>query len=155
VPDNPAPRPSFGRALAEAARKMTKLHRRALADFDSDFPSWMLYTLLKEKGVPLRPDEIAAELNLRIDLAEPDALRVLDRAASAGYVTFQPDDPAAATTLTEAGAAHFARLYAHSRTTTDRATEGIDPAMLDTALTVLLAVEERAAALGALTPSAT
>jgi DNA-binding MarR family transcriptional regulator len=148
VPENPARRPSFGRALGEAARKMTKLHRRALADFDSDFPSWMLYTLLTEKGVPLRADEIAAELELRMDLAEPDTLRVLDSAAAAGHITFQPDDPAAATTLTEAGVAHFASLYAHARRTTDRAMEGIDPAMLETALTVLLAVDERATALG-------
>jgi DNA-binding MarR family transcriptional regulator len=148
MPDNPAPRPSFGRALAEAARRMTKLHRRALADFDSDFPTWMLYTLLKEKGVPLRADEVAAELNLRMDLAEPDTLQVLNRAAAAGHITFQPDGPTAATTLTEAGAAHFASLYAHARETTDRALDGIDPAMLETALTVLLAVDERATALG-------
>ena len=144
--ENPAPRPSFGRALGEAAHKMTKLHRRALADFDCDFPSWMLYTLLKEKGVALRADEIAAELHLRMDLAEPDTLRVLDRAAAAGHITFQPADPAAATTLTEAGAAHVASLYAHARETTDRAVDGIDPAMLETALTVLLAVDERATA---------
>ncbi|MFE2431616.1 MarR family winged helix-turn-helix transcriptional regulator [Streptomyces sp. NPDC059373] len=146
MPDNPAPRPSFGRALGEAARQMTKLHRRALTDFDSDFPSWMLYTLLKEKGVPLRAEEIAAELELRMDLAEPGAFQVLDRAAAAGHITFQPDEPAAAITLTQAGAAHFASLYAHARETTDRAVEGIDPAMLETALTVLLAVDERATA---------
>jgi hypothetical protein len=125
---------------------MTKLHRRALADFDSGFPAWMLYTLLKERGVPLRADEIAAELELRIDLAEPDTLQVLDRAAAAGHITFQPGDPAAATTLTEAGAAHFASPYAHGRKTTDRAVGDIDPAMLETALTALLAVDERATA---------
>jgi hypothetical protein len=146
MPDNPAPRPSFGRALGEAARQMTKLHRHALADFDCDFPSWMLYTLLKEKGVPLRRDEIAAELDLRMDLAEPATRQVLDRAAAAGYITFQPDDPAAGTALTEGGAAYFASLYAHSRETTDRALDGIDPAMLETTLTVLLAVDERATA---------
>ena len=37
--ENPTPRPSFGRALGEAARQLTKLHRRALADCGSDFPS--------------------------------------------------------------------------------------------------------------------
>lgn len=144
--DNPAPRPSFGRALGEAARQLTKLHHRALADFDCDFPSWMLYTLLKEKGAPLRADEIAAELNLRMDLAAPDTLRVLDRAAAAGHITFHPGDPAAATTLTEAGAAHFASLYAHSRKTTDRVVDGIDPATVAAAVTVLIAVRERAIA---------
>ena len=72
---------------------------------------------------------------------------MLDRAAAAGYVTFRPDDPAAATTLTEAGAAHFASMYAHARKVTDSALDGIDPAMLETALTVLLAVDERATAL--------
>jgi hypothetical protein len=106
----------------------------------------MLYTLLKEKGVPLRADEIAAELEVRMDLAESGTLQVLDRAASAGHITIQPDDPAAATTLTEAGAAHFASLYAHGRKITDSALDGIDPAMLETALTVLLAVDEQAVA---------
>ena len=48
--------------------------------------------------------------------------------------------------LTEAGATHFADVYAHARTTTDAAFDGIDPAMLDTALTVLLAVNDRATA---------
>jgi len=146
MPENPAPRPSFGRALGETARQLTKLHRRALSEYGSDFPSWMLYTLLKEKGVPLRAEEIAAELELRMDLAEPDTFPLLERAATAGHITFRPDKPAAAVTLTEAGAAYFANLYAHARETTDRATEGIDSVMLDTALTVLLAVDERATA---------
>lgn len=148
MPENPAPRPSFGRALGEAARTMTKLHRRALADFDCDFPSWMLFTLLREKGVPLRADEIAAELDRRMDLAEPATRQVLGRAAAAGHIAFEPGGQTAAITLTETGAAHFAAVYAHSREVTDRATDGIDPAMLETALAVLLAVDERATVLG-------
>ncbi|WP_406229572.1 hypothetical protein [Nocardia sp. NBC_01009] len=145
--ENPAPGPSFGRAFGEAAHKLTKLHRRALADFGSDFPSWMLYTLLKEKGVPLPADTIAAELNLRMDLAPEDTRQLLDRAATAGHITCQPDDPRAATVLTEVGAAYFASLYAHARTVTDSALDDIDPAMLETALTVLLAVNQRATTL--------
>jgi len=147
VTENPAPRPSFGRAFGEAAHKLTKLHRRALADFGSDFPSWMLYTLLKEKGVPLSADTIAAELNLRMDLAQADTLQIIDRAATAGHITFESGDPATAAVLTEVGAAYFASLYAHARSVTDSALDGIDPAMLETALTVLLAVDECATTL--------
>src|SRR6185369_17893921 len=53
---NSAPRPSFGRALGETSSQIGKLHRRALADFDTDFPTWMLLTLMAEKGVPLSVD---------------------------------------------------------------------------------------------------
>lgn len=142
--DNPVPRPSFGQALGQTSRQVGKLHHRALADFDTDFPTWMLLTSLKEKGVPLLVGEVVRELNLRMDLAEPDTVLVLERAAAAGHVTYLPGNHPATAELTEAGAAHFADVYAHARKTTDAAFEGIDPAMLDTALTVLLAVNERA-----------
>jgi hypothetical protein len=143
---NPASRPSFGRALGETSRLIGKLHHRALADFDSDFPTWMLLTLLKEKGVPLPIDEVAKELNQRLDLAEPDTLQVLERAAAAGHVTYQTGNNPATAELTQAGTDHFAALYAHARKVTDIALEGIDPDELNTALTVLLAAKERAAA---------
>ncbi|QFY06904.1 hypothetical protein GBF35_09530 [Nonomuraea phyllanthi] len=143
---NPESRPSLGRALGETARLIGKLHRRALADFDSDFPTWMLLTLLWEAGDPLPLDEVVKELNRRLDLAEPDTLRVLEHAAAAGHITYQPDDAAAPAELTEAGTDHFTALYAHARKVTDAAFEGIDPAGLDTALTVVLAAGERAAA---------
>src|SRR4051794_26918352 len=140
------PQPTFGRALGEAARWLTKLHRRALADLVCDFPTWMLYTLLTEKGGALPVDQIATELNLRMDLAAPDTRRVLDRAAAAGHVTFRPDDPATVAALTESGTAYFASLYAHARAATDRAVDGVDPAMVTSAVTVLVAVQERAIA---------
>jgi hypothetical protein len=143
---NPASRPSFGRALGETSRLIGKLHHRALADLDSDFPTWMLLTLLEEKGVPLPVDEVVKELNQRLDLAEPDTLEVLERAAAAGHVTFQPENTPATAELTEAGTDHFAALYAHARKVTDVAFEGIDPDELNTALTVVLAAKERAAA---------
>jgi hypothetical protein len=50
--------------------------------------------------------------------------------------------------LTEAGTDHFAALPAHAPTGADVAFEGTDPADLNTALTVMLAAKERAAALG-------
>jgi hypothetical protein len=143
---NPASRPSFGRALGELNRLVGKLHRRALEDFDSDFPTWMLLTLLEEKGVPLAVDEVAKELNQRLDLAEPDTLRVLERAAAAGHVTHRLENAASTVELTEAGMDHFAALYAHARKVTDAAFGGIDPDELDTALTVVLVAKERAAA---------
>ncbi|MEW9531641.1 MarR family winged helix-turn-helix transcriptional regulator [Microbispora sp. NPDC049125] len=146
-PANPASRPSLGRALGEMSRLVGKLHRRALADFDSDFPTWMLLTLLTEKGVPLPVDEVAKELGRRLDLAEPDTLRVLERAAAAGHVTYRPGNTPATAELTEEGADHFGALYAHAREATDAAFEGIGPADLDTALTVMLAAKERAAIL--------
>lgn len=43
------PRPSFGLALGGAARTLGKLHRRALADLDADFPGWMLLTSLRSR----------------------------------------------------------------------------------------------------------
>ena|SRR5438552_15917908 len=144
--ENPASRPSIGRALAETTRQVGKLHRRALADFATDFPTWMLLTLLTEKGKPLQVDEVVRELGRRMDLAEPDAVRVLDGAVAAGHVTYLPGHQPATAELTEAGAAHFAAVYAHARKTTDAAFGGIDPAVLDTVLTVLLAVNERAIA---------
>ncbi|MET8143167.1 hypothetical protein ABZU32_22930 [Sphaerisporangium sp. NPDC005288] len=144
---NPQSRPSFGRALGETARLIGKLHRRALADLDSDFPTQMLLTLLKEKDVPLPIDEVAKELDQRMDLAEADTLRVLERAAAAGHVAYRPENSPATAELTEAGDDHFATVYAHSRKVTDAAFEGIDPAELNAALTVLLAAKERAAAL--------
>lgn len=143
---NSASRPSFGRALGETNRLIGKLHHRALADYDSDFPTWMLLTLLEEKGVPLPVDEVAKELNQRMDLAGPDTLRVLERAAAAGHVLCQSESDSATAELTEAGVAHFAALYAHARQVTGVAFEGIDPAELNTALTVVLAAKERAAA---------
>ncbi|MEV1174177.1 hypothetical protein [Nonomuraea sp. NPDC049784] len=143
---NPESRPSLGRALAETTRLIGKLHRRALADFDSDFPTWMLLTLLEEADVALPVDEVVKELNRRLDLAEPDTVRVLERAAAAGHVAYRPGDAPATAELTESGKDHFAALYAHARKATDAAFEGIDPAGLDTALTVVLAAKERAAA---------
>ena len=143
---NPASRPSFGRALGELNHLVGKLHRRALADFGSDFPTWMLLTLLQEKGVRLPVDEVARELDRRLDLAEPDALRTLEHAAAAGHVAYQPENTPATAELTEAGTRYFAALYAHARKATDVAFAGIDPDELNTALTVVLAAKERAAA---------
>jgi DNA-binding MarR family transcriptional regulator len=143
---NPAPRPSFGRALGETSSLIGKLHRRALADFDTDFPTWMLLTLMEEKGVPLSVNEVARKLGRRLDLAEPDTREVLERAAAAGHIRYQPDDTAAMAELTDAGRHHFAALYAHARKVTDAAFEGIDPDDLNTALTVLLAAQGRAVA---------
>jgi DNA-binding MarR family transcriptional regulator len=143
---NPAPRPSFGRALGETSRLIGKLHRRALADFDTDFPTWMLLTLMEEKRVPLSVDEVVKELDRRLDLAEPDTHRVLERAAAAGRISYHPDATPGMAELTDAGRDHFAALYAHARKVTDAAFEGIDPDDLNTALTVLLAAQERAAA---------
>jgi len=142
--DHPAPRPSFGQALGQTSRQIGKLFHRVLADFDMEFPTFMLFTLLKEKGVPLPVEEVVRDLSLRMDLAEPDTIGVLERAAAAGHITYEPD---ATAELTEAGAALFASLYPQARGATDAAIEGIDPAMLDTALTVLLSVEQRATAL--------
>jgi hypothetical protein len=75
---------------------------------------------------------------------------VLERAAAAGHVTYQPEYASATAELTEAGTDPFAALYAHAREVTDAAFEGIDPAELDTAPTVAAAAaKERAtAALG-------
>ncbi|MFI9597784.1 hypothetical protein [Nonomuraea sp. NPDC052265] len=143
---SPGPRPSLGRAFGETARLIGKLHRRALADFDSDFPTWMLLTLLKEAAAPLPVDDVVKELDRRLDLAEPETVQVLDRAAAAGHITYRRDSHPATAELTEAGTDHFAALYAHAREVTDVAFAGIDPAHLDTALTVVLAARERAAA---------
>jgi DNA-binding MarR family transcriptional regulator len=140
----PAPRPSFGQALGQVARQVGKLHQRALTDFGTDFPTWMLLALLKEKGAPLPVGDVVRELGLRMDLAEPDAVAALQGAAAAGHLTYLPESRPATAELTAAGAAHFAGLYAHARRTTDAAYEGIDPDLLDTALTVVLAVTERA-----------
>jgi hypothetical protein len=143
----PAPRPSFGRALAEAARKINKLHRRALADFDSDFPSWMLLTLLKEQTSAIPVDDVVFEMDHRMDLAQPDVIRLLERTAAAGFVAYRPEDPVPTAGLTETGSAYFASLYAHARKLTDAAADGIDPEKLDAMVTVLLAVDERATSL--------
>ncbi|WP_433444795.1 hypothetical protein [Nonomuraea sp. CA-141351] len=143
---NPASRPSLGRALGELNRLVGTLHRRALADFDSDFATWMLLTLLEEEGVALSVEEVVRGLDQRMDLTEADTLRLLERAAAAGHVAYLHDSIPATAELTEAGTAHFAALYAHARESTDAAFEGIDQADLDTALTVALAAKERAAA---------
>ncbi len=140
---DPAPRPSLGRALGELNRLVGKLHHKALADFDSDFPSWMLLTLLKEEG-SLPVDQVTKALDQRMDLPETEALRLLEHAAALGHVTYLRDDTAVR--LTESGEAHFAALYAHSRECTDVAFAGIDPGDLDTALTVALAAKDRASA---------
>jgi len=144
--ENPSPRPSFGRALGETSRLIKKLHDRATADHHTDFPTWMLLTLLAEKRVVLPVDDVARELDQRMDLAEPDVLRLLERAAAAGHVDYRSGHGPATAELTEAGAAHFAVVYADARAATDAAFQDIDPAALDAALTVLLAAKERAAA---------
>jgi DNA-binding MarR family transcriptional regulator len=141
---NAAPPRSFGQAVAETARQLRKVHHRALADFDTDFPTWMLFTVLTEKGGPLPVDDVVRELGRRIDLTEPDARQVLDRAAAEGHVRY---DGAATVDLTEAGAALFADVYAHARTATDAALDGIDRAALGSALDVLVTVEQHATAL--------
>src|SRR5262249_44279720 len=124
---NQASRPSFGRALGETSFLIGKLHRRALADFDTDFPTWMLLTLLEERREPVPVKEVARELNKRLDLAEPETFRVLERAAAAGRVAYRPEHADASAELTEAGKDFFATLYAHARKATDAAFEGIDP----------------------------
>jgi hypothetical protein len=143
---NPASRISLGRALGELNRLVGKLHRRALADFGSDFPTWMLLTLLREKEAVLPVDTVISELGQRIDSAEPDTLRLLERAAAAGHVAYLRENTPATAELTERGIDHFAALYAHARKRTDAAFEGIDPEELATALRVALAAKERATA---------
>jgi DNA-binding MarR family transcriptional regulator len=145
--ENPTPRPSFGRVLAETARNLGKLHRRALADFDSDFPSWMLLTLLAEQTPAIPVDHVVAEMDRRMDLRQPDVISLLERTAAAGFVAYHPEEPAPTAGLTEAGSAHYASLYAHARKLTDAAADGIDPEELDAAVTVLLAIDDRATAL--------
>jgi DNA-binding MarR family transcriptional regulator len=144
---NPTPRPSFGRALGETARQLTKLHRRALADCGTDFPSWMLLTLLTEQATTITVDQVVVELDRRMDLARPDVIRLLERTADAGHIAHRPEDAADTVALTEAGAARFASIYSHARTVTDAASAGIDADSLDAAVGVLLTVEERAASL--------
>jgi DNA-binding MarR family transcriptional regulator len=144
---NPVPAPSFGQVLAETARELRKVHHRALADYDTDFPTWMLFTMLKEKGGSLPVDDVVRELHRRIDLTGPDARRVLDSAAAKGHVRCEPDGHPATAELTDAGAALFADVYAHARTSTDAALDGIDHARLGTALDVLVAVGQHATTL--------
>lgn len=137
--------PTLGRALGELNRLVGKLHRRALADFDTDFPTWMLLTLLKEQGA-LPVEAVIKELDQRMDSAESDTLRLLERAAAVGHVAYIRENTPATAELTAAGADHFAAVYAHARKSTDAAFEGIDPDELDAALRVALAAKERAAA---------
>jgi hypothetical protein len=139
-----APRPSFGRALGEVARKLGKLHRRALADFDSDFPSWMLLTLLAQQTSPIPVEDVVVELDRRMDLARPEVIGLLERTAAAGLVAYVPGEPAPTAALTDSGSAHYAGVYAHARKITDAACADIDPATLDAAVTVLLTVDARA-----------
>ena len=143
---NPASQPSLGRALGEANRMIGKLHHRALADFDSDFPTWMLLTLLAEQDGPLPVDEVVKELDRRADVTQTDTLRLLERAAAAGHVEYHSENAPATAKLTEAGTDHFAAMYAHARKVTGVAFEGIDPADLQVALKVVLAAKERATA---------
>ena len=144
---NPAPRPSFGRALGEAARKLGKLHRRALADLGTDFPSWMLMTLLTERAAAVPVEDVVVELDRRMDLARPDVIGLLERSTATGFVAYRPDDPVPTAELTRAGEAHYAAVYAHARELTDAAADGVDPDVLGVAVTVLLAVDARATAL--------
>lgn len=139
--------PSFGRAVAEAARKIGKLHRRALADLGSDFPSWMLLTLLREQTSALAVDDVVAEMDRRMDLPRPEVISLLERSATAGLVAYLPHEPVPTAALTEAGTDFFTRLYAHARKVTDAAVDGIDSERLDAAVTVIVAAGERAAAL--------
>jgi len=141
------PRPTFGLALGEAARKLGKLHRRALADLGSDFSNWMLLTLLAQRTGPIPVDEVVAELDRRMDLARPHVIDLLERTAAAGLLAHVPGKPVPTVALTESGSAHYAKLYAHARKTTDAACADIDPATLDAAITVLLAVDARATSL--------
>jgi DNA-binding MarR family transcriptional regulator len=141
------PGPSLGLVLGEAARKMGKLHRRALADLDSDFPSWMLLTLLAQRTSPTPVEQLVVELDRRMDLARPHVIGLLERTAAAGYITRVPGEPVHAVALTDSGSAHYASLYAHARKCTDAASADIDPATVDAAITVLLAVDARATSL--------
>lgn len=143
---NPTSRPSLGRAIGEANRVIGKLHLRALGDFGSTFPAWMLLTVLDEQDGPLPVDEVVRELDLRADVTRADALRLLERAAVAGHVDLRTDNPMGIAELTEAGREHFAAMYAHARKVTAVAFEGIDPADLQVALSVVSAAKERAVA---------
>jgi hypothetical protein len=141
------PRPSLGRALGEVARSLGKLHRRALADFDSDFPSWMLLTLLNEQTSAIPVDDVVFEMDRRMDLARSEVISLLERTAAAGFVAYRPEVPVPTAELTEAGSAQYASLYAHAREITDAAAEGIDPDRLDAVVAVLVAVDKRATSL--------
>jgi hypothetical protein len=140
---NTASQPSFGRVLGETARLLGKVHHRALADFGTDFPTWMLLTVLTEHGGPMTVEDVVHELKLRIDLPESDAAALLDRAVGKGHAHYGSGGRATIEP-TETGTAFFAEVYAHSRAATDAAYADVEPASVDTAVSVLLAVGRRA-----------
>ncbi|WP_327145584.1 hypothetical protein [Nocardia sp. NBC_01327] len=142
---NSAPRPSLGRALGETAHRIKKLHDRALADQHTDFPTWMLFTLLSERGPALPLTVVTAELDQRMDLPRPQVISLLERIAPTGDIVF--DTAAATVELTAEGAAHFKQMYTHARQLTDAALADIDPALAEAAITMLLRAGERASAL--------
>ncbi|MCU1645545.1 MAG: hypothetical protein JWN03_5820 [Nocardia sp.] len=142
---NPAPRPSLGRALGETAHKIKKLHDRALADQNTDFPTWMLFTLLNEQGPALRLSAVVAELDQRMDLPRSQVISLLERIAPTGDIVF--DTAGATVELTAAGADHFKQTYTHARQLTDAALSDIDPDLAEAAITMLLQAGERASAL--------
>jgi hypothetical protein len=116
---NPASRLSFGRALGGDIAPDRQAAPSRPRGPRLDLPTWTLLTLPREKGVPPAVDEVAKELNQRLDLAEPDTLRVLERAAAPGHVTYRPENAPATAELTEAGTDHFAALYAQACKVTD------------------------------------
>jgi DNA-binding MarR family transcriptional regulator len=132
---------SLGRALGEAASRVQKLHHQAMADVDIDFPTWMFFTLLRESPEPPTEQQIATELDRRMDLTEPETRAVLEQALADGFVTRHDDGRVS---LTTAGSEHFAAVYAHARSATDAATAGIEQDKIDTAIAVLQAVYTRA-----------
>ncbi|WP_280336606.1 MarR family winged helix-turn-helix transcriptional regulator [Nocardia wallacei] len=139
--------PSFGQALGEAAQKIGKLHRRALAEFGSDFPSWMLLVALRDEGAALPVSTVVARLEQRMDLAESAVTNLLERAAEDGFVRYQLDAAGSTAELTNQGEQHLTQMYAHAREATDAAYAGVDPDSVRVATEVLLAVERQAAVL--------
>lgn len=144
------PRPSFGLALGGAARKVGKLHRLALAEYGTDFPTWMLLTLLAEQRTPRLAEDVIVELDRRMELPRADAVGLLARTAADGLVTYAAGDDTPGVALTGPGAALYADLYAHARSRTDAAYADVDPATLDATISTLLTIDARATAL--LTP---
>ncbi|WP_405484888.1 MarR family winged helix-turn-helix transcriptional regulator [Nocardia sp. NBC_00511] len=141
---NPTPPMTLGRALGEASSRVQKLHRRATADFDVDFPTWMLFQLLRENASALPEADITTELNQRIDLTGPETARLLERALADGFVTCDGEGPATSVAFTAAGSEHFAKVYAHARAVTDAASAGIDQERIAVAISVLQTVLEQA-----------
>ncbi len=137
------PQRTFGRVLGETYTVANKLHLQTLDRVGSDFLSWVVFTLLTERGESTDRATFVADASKLLDKAPAVVEDQLGRMSSAGHLTSHDGT----IELTDAGRTTFAAVRADVIAATGQLVDGISAHDVETAEKVLSAVAGKAAEL--------